>query len=207
MNDLLIDGEKSSGRTIVLAHGAGAPMNTPFMNTIARGLAARGHRVVRFEFDYMRARHTGKRPGPDRPAALEKRWRDVIDHLGGGPSLVIGGKSLGGRFASMVADEAAAGGLVCLGYPFHPPGKPERLRVAHLANLRTPALIIQGMRDPFGGPDEVGAYDLSDQIRVAWIADGDHSLSPRVSSGRTKDQNLTEAIDRIAAFVEKLDAE
>jgi predicted alpha/beta-hydrolase family hydrolase len=104
----------------------------------------------------------------------------------------------------MVADEVGAHGLVCLGYPFHPPGKPEQLRTAHLAALRTPTLVVQGTRDPFGTPDEVAGYALSPAIRVHWIADGDHSLVPRKSSGRTRRDALDEAIAEIAAFTARL---
>ncbi len=196
---------RAGGGTIVLAHGAGAPMDSPFLAAMARGLAARGLRVVRFEFPYMRARRErGERKPPDRQPALEKAWREVIERLGGGGTLVIGGKSLGGRIASMVADDAGARGLVCLGYPFHPPDAPERLRTAHLRALRTPTLIVQGTRDPFGSPAEIEGYELSPAIRVVFLEDGDHSFKPRVSSGRTEKQNLEAAMDAVAEFVEGL---
>ncbi len=174
----------ADGPAIVLAHGAGAPMDSPFMNVVAAGLAAGGLRVARFEFPYMRRRReTGERRPPDREPALRAAWLEAIAALGGGERLVIGGKSLGGRMASLVADEAGARGLVCLGYPFHPPGQPDRLRTAHLRDLRTPTLIVQGTRDPFGTREEVAGYDLSPAIRVVWLEDGDHSFKPRVSSG------------------------
>jgi predicted alpha/beta-hydrolase family hydrolase len=117
---------------------------------------------------------------------------------------VIGGKSLGGRIASMLADETGVAGLVCLGYPFHPPGKPDRLRTEHLRTLHTPALILQGTRDPFGSPDEVSGYALSTSIRVHWLVDGDHSFKPRKSSGRTEQDNWNEGIEVVAAFVQRL---
>jgi predicted alpha/beta-hydrolase family hydrolase len=202
----LVDGAaEGGGRTIVLAHGAGAPMDSPFMAAMARGLAARGHRVVRFELPYMRARREhGERKPPDRQPVLERAWREVIEQLGGGRELVIGGKSLGGRIASMVADAAGARGLVCLGYPFHPPHSPERLRTAHLRDLRTPALVIQGTRDPFGSPEEIAGYELSPAIRVVFLPNGDHSFKPRVSSGRTEAQNLAAAVEAAASFVDGL---
>ncbi len=214
--DLLTDGPETAPLTVVLAHGAGAPMDSPFMQAVARGLAARGLRVVRFEFPYMamRRRTGGKRP-PDRQPVLLDTWRRVIAQvaaLGGSGGLVIGGKSMGGRMASLVADEAGVRGLVCLGYPFHPPGRsghpPGRLkntRTEHLATLKTPTLIVQGERDALGKRDEVAAYDLSPAIRLHWIGDGDHSLDPRKKSGRTTEQNRAEAVDAIAAFVEGLD--
>jgi predicted alpha/beta-hydrolase family hydrolase len=200
--ELLLDGPTSAERTVVLAHGAGAPMDSPFMDDVARGLAERGLHVVRFEFPYMKRRREGGRGGrPDPGPVLEDRWRAVIEHLGGPARLVIGGKSLGGRIASMVADEARVGGLVCLGYPFHPPGRPENLRTAHLLELATPTLILQGTRDPFGLPDEIASYDLPDSIRIEYVGDGDHSFKPRVRSGRTLRQNIDEVVTGAAAFV------
>jgi uncharacterized protein len=198
---LEVEGPDRAERTIVLAHGAGAPMDSPFLDHFARGLAVRGLRVVRFEFPYMQARRSGRRLPPDRPPVLSACWREVVTTLGGARQLVIGGKSLGGRIASLVADEVSAGGLVCLGYPFHPPGKPKVLRVEHLRTLGTPTLIVQGTRDPLGSQEEVADYSLSPAIRVHWIADGDHSLKPRARSGRTEKQNLADALEAIADFV------
>lgn len=204
--DLLFDGPEKSRLTVVLAHGAGAPMNTPFLNTVARGLAADGYRVARFEFPYMRARRESGRKGgaPDREPILRNAWKDVVAELNGGERLVIGGKSMGGRIASMVADEVGARGLVCLGYPFHPPGRPEKLRTAHLETLSTPALIVQGTRDAFGTREDVLGYRLSSAIRVAWLEDGDHSWKPRASSGRTEAQNMAEALAAIRGFLAAL---
>ena len=101
----------------------------------------------------------------------------------------------------MVADEAGVRGLVCLGYPFHPPGQPGKLRTKHLENLATPALFVQGTRDPFGTREDVAGYGLSPRIAMHWLEDGDHSWKPRVSSGRTEAQNLAEGIAAIAAFL------
>ncbi len=180
-------------------------MDSAFMNRIARDVASAGFRVARFEFPYMRARREeGKKRPPDREAVLRRSWHEAIRALtdAEGPgALVIGGKSMGGRIASLVSDEAGVAGLVCLGYPFHPPGKRDVLRVAHLAGLRTPALIVQGTRDPFGGRDEVSRYSLSKTLRVVFLEDGDHSFKPRVSSGRTEPQNLAEAVAQVAAFL------
>ena len=201
--DLIFDGP-ADGPAIVLAHGAGAPMDSPFMNAMSAGLAAAGLRVARFEFPYMHRRRAGERRPPDREPVLRQAWKQVIAGLGGGERLVIGGKSMGGRMASLVADEEGVRGLVCLGYPFHPPDQPERLRTAHLKDLRTPALIVQGTRDPFGGRDEVAGYGLAPSIRVVWMEDGDHSFKPRVSSGRTEKGNLEAAVGEVAGFVEGL---
>ena len=131
--DLKFDGGSDRARTVVLAHGAGQPMDSPFMNVFAEGLADAGLRVARFEFPYMAARRRGGgRKAPDRPDVLMRTWKEVVAGLGGGEALVIGGKSMGGRMASMVADEVGARGLVCLGYPFHAAGRPDAPRIAHL---------------------------------------------------------------------------
>jgi predicted alpha/beta-hydrolase family hydrolase len=149
-------------------------------------------------------RSDGVRRGPDRDPVLLASWRAAIAALGDPATLVIGGKSMGGRMASRVADECGVRGLVCLGYPFHPPGKPEQLRTAHLAALRTPALVVQGTRDPFGTRDEVAGYTLAPSIRVHWMEDGDHSLVPRKASGRTRQETWAEAVEVVAAFVSGL---
>lgn len=193
------------GPVIALAHGAGAPMDSPSLETIARGLAAAGLRVARFEFPYMRRRReTGKGGGPDREPVLREAWHAVIAALGAPERLVIGGKSMGGRMASLIADEAGVRGLVCLGYPFHPPGQLERLRTAHLRDLRTPTLIVQGTRDPFGTREEVAGYELSPAIHVVWLEDGDHSFKPRKSSGHTEAGHLKAAVAEVAGFVKGL---
>jgi hypothetical protein len=111
---------------------------------------------------------------------------------------------MGGRIASLIADDLGVDGLLCLGYPFHPPGRPERTRTAHLETLRTPTLICQGERDPFGSRDEVGGYRLSGSIRLVWIADGEHSFRPRKASGRTWEQNLDAAARAAATFCSEL---
>ena len=199
---LVFDGPDDAELTIALAHGAGAPMDSPFMATIAAGLAQAGLRVARFEFPYMhRRRIDGTRRPPDRAPILLETWRTVIATLGPG-RLVIGGKSLGGRIASMLADEAGVRGLVCLGYPFHAPGRtaaPERL--VHMAALATPTLIVQGERDALGARAEVAGYALSPAIRVAWMTDGDHSLKPRKASGVSEADNLAAAVAAVTAFV------
>lgn len=200
MAEFLYDGPADAPVTIALAHGAGAGMETPFMAAFAAGLGERGLRAARFEFPYMtRRRVDGTKRPPDRAPVLTAFWREVIDTLGP-ERLVIGGKSMGGRMASMVADEAGVKGLVCLGYPFHPPGKPERLRTEHLESLKTPALFLQGERDPFGKRDEVGDYPLSGAIRTVWLPDGDHGFKPRKASGRTEAENWKDAIAAMADF-------
>jgi predicted alpha/beta-hydrolase family hydrolase len=201
---MIFDGP-AAGPVIALAHGAGAPMDSPFMNTVAAGLGGAGLRVARFEFPYMRRRReTGEGRPPDREPALRQAWLEAIAALGGAERLVIGGKSMGGRMASLVADGAGVRGLVCLGYPFHPPGQPGRLRTAHLKDLRTPTLIVQGTRDPLGSRADVEGYDLSPAIRLVWLEDGDHSFKPRVSSGHKEKEHLAAAVAAITTFVQGL---
>ena len=131
--NFLFDGPTTASATVVLAHGAGAGMDSPFMAFFAEGLAANGLRVVRFEFPYMAQRRTtGKQRPPDREPVLRDTLLAVIEQFGA-KNLVIGGKSMGARIASLVADEAGVAGLVCLGYPFHPTGRPDKLRVDPLA--------------------------------------------------------------------------
>ena len=207
----LSDGPAKAHWTLVLAHGAGQGMDSPFMAQISATLAQAGLRVIRFEFPYMTdMRRTGKRKPPNREPILREHWKRVLDQInqdGTEPGqILIGGKSMGGRMASLIADEREVAGLICLGYPFHPPGKPDRLRVEHLTTLRTPTLICQGERDPFGNREEVGGYPLSEAIRLTWIEDGEHSFKPRKRSGRTWEQNLGQAANAITEFAALLPA-
>lgn len=203
MAELTYDGP-SEGATLILAHGAGAPMDHPFLETITGHLANAGVRVVRFEFPYMAARRVdGKKRGPNGAGILEGTWREVyaeVQTAAEGP-VFIGGKSMGGRIASMLAGELEPAGLVCLGYPFHPPGKPDRLRTAHLIDLDVPTLILQGERDPFGTREEVGGYGLSEAIEVVWVEDGDHSFVPRKRAAATYEGNLRGAAATIVEFM------
>lgn len=197
----LTDGTADAKHLFLFAHGAGGAMDTPFMSRVARAIASFGIRVVRFEFPYMAARRTGgRKSAPDRQPVLLETWASVINEHKG-PSLFIGGKSMGGRMASMVADQSEVCGLICFGYPFHPPGKPDQLRTAHLEDLRTPALFLQGERDPFGSREEVGNYGLSPAIRIEWMPDGDHSFKPRASSGFTESTQLAKASELAATFM------
>jgi len=205
----LIDGPTSAPATVLLAHGAGAPMDSPFLDTIATGLAAQGWRVVRFEFPYMaRQREGASRGAPDRLPKLLDRFREQVGLEAGGPPLVLAGKSLGGRVATVLLEEVAASGApragLCFGYPFHPPGKPERLRTAHLQTLKLPTLIVQGERDPFGRREEVEGYGLAPSIRLAWIPEADHSLRPTRRSGLDEAAALALAVAHADAFLREL---
>ena len=166
----------------VFAHGAGAGQHHPFMAGVSRALSAHGIDVVTFDFPYKRL----QKAAPDRPPVLEQSFREVIDAARGwsaAPALFIGGKSMGGRIATHLAAQGleSLGGVVCFGYPLHPPGKPEQLRVAHLPSIRTPLLIIQGERDAFGTPDELRPHldAMQAPVRLHVIERADHSLAVR----------------------------
>jgi predicted alpha/beta-hydrolase family hydrolase len=196
---------KPSSTTLILAHGAGAPMDSAWMNDMAARLVASGVNVLRFEFPYMAQRRLdgGKRPPNPAPKLLEC-WREVYAevrrHVTG--RLAIGGKSMGGRMASLLVDELGADALVCLGYPFYAVGKPEKPRVEHLARLEARTLIVQGERDALGNRAAVEAYDLSPSIEVFWLVTGDHDLKPLKASGFSHEQHLAAAAGRVAEFLQ-----
>jgi predicted alpha/beta-hydrolase family hydrolase len=208
--DFLFDGPEDARVTILLAHGAGAPMDSASLTAAARALAEAEFRVARFEFGYMAGRRQGVRKPPPRAETVMPEYVAAIDDLGPTPGpLLIGGKSMGGRVASMIADSEYAArriaGLLCLGYPFHPPGRPEQLRTRHLVGMKTPALIVQGTRDEFGSRYEVGEYGLSDEIEVFWLEDGDHDLKPRKSiSGFTTAQHLKTMAEMVRAWADRI---
>lgn len=155
------------------------------MNAFADERSEARLRVARFEFPCMAERRpTGAKRPPDREPVLRETWLRVVAALGH-ERLVIGDKSMGGRIAGMVADEAEVSRLVCLGYPFHPTGKLDQLRVAHLQDIKTPTLILQGTRDPFGSREEVEGYRLGSAVSIYWLEDGNHDFVPRRASGRT----------------------
>ncbi len=206
----LFDGPEQAKHTILLAHGAGAPMDSPSLTATAKALAGSGFRVARFEFDYMAGRRTeaGRKP-PPRAEKLNPEYIAALDALDARRPLIIGGKSMGGRVASMVADDLFAsgrvGGLLCLGYPFHPPARPEHLRTKHLVNLKTPTLIVQGTRDEFGTREDVSAYTLSPAIEYLWLEDGNHDLKPRKSiSGFSSADHLKTMAEAVSTWAERI---
>jgi uncharacterized protein len=207
--NFLKTGPSDSIATVILAHGAGAPMDTPFMTGFAKALAENGLQTIRFEFAYMASRRTGegKKP-PPRAEKVMSEYIEAIDALKADRPIFIGGKSMGGRVASMIAGEQfrakRIAGLFCLGYPFHPPGRPEQLRTAHLKDLTVPTLICQGTRDPFGTRDEVGDYQLSSKIRIHWLEDGDHDFRAAKGSTATAKGNQRSAADAVAAWINKI---
>jgi predicted alpha/beta-hydrolase family hydrolase len=195
--------EKKTSR-LILAHGAGANQSHPFMVRVASGLAARGVETMTFNFSYT---EEGRR-APDPAPKLEACFRDVIAAVrrrtpDRGP-LCLGGKSMGGRIASHLAAQGEPGimGLVFLGYPLHPPGKPEKPRSEHLVRIDVPMLFVQGTRDPFGTPLELRPVleRLRPRVEVFPIELGDHSFRVPKRSGQTEDQVMTSILDRVAEF-------
>jgi predicted alpha/beta-hydrolase family hydrolase len=195
--------------TLLLAHGAGAAMDSAFMNKMADALAGLDLAVARFEFAYMAARRDGgsKRPPPQADKLIGE-FQTALQTLMGetaGP-LIIGGKSMGGRVAAMLAGGASLPGRVigvsCLGYPFHPTGKPDAdWRLQPLENARRPVLVLQGDRDPFGSQAELDAITLPEHVSLHYLEDGNHDFGPRGKSPATLDGNISEAARTIAEFV------
>jgi predicted alpha/beta-hydrolase family hydrolase len=206
----IFDGPEN-GPLFVFAHGAGAPASSAFMQQVSEGLAAEGIRVARFNFLYsIKTLEDGKRRPPDRQPKLLAHFAEQLQRLG--KPAVIGGKSMGGRMASLLAanidnvDEsngALIKGCACLGYPFHPNGKPDKLRIEHLPMIHQPVLIIQGTRDPMGNKEEVLSYHLPSGIEWHWLADGNHDFKPRIASGFKHQQHLSSAINVLAAFIKQ----
>jgi len=204
---------------VVFAHGAGANMSHEFMSEITRLLNDLGINVLRFNFPYMDKRALlGKKYPPDRMPKLLACYQEVIAHVVGQSTgdelpLFIGGKSMGSRAAaSLVADPDALDvsasltnkvvGVFCLGYPFHPAKKPEKLRLEPLLSSTKPILIVQGDRDTLGDKDEIGTYQLPEQCQCVFLEDGDHSLKPRVKSGFTYKAHMQRAANEISFFID-----
>ncbi len=195
------------GATIVLGHGAGANQLSGFMREFAHGLATRGFDAMTFNFLYTEQ----KRKLPDSKERLEGCYRAVIDAAVKHPKLkknrlVIGGKSMGGRIASQVAaaDGKNIAGLVLLGYPLHPPGKPDKLRDAHLKDVRAPMLFVQGSRDAFGTKEEIREVikRLGLPAKLYVVEGGDHSFKVPKSAGVTPQQVHESVMNEIAAWLQ-----
>ena len=202
--------EKPSNTLLVLAHGAGAGERHPFMVTMARGLAERGIDVATFDFPYMRE----KRRVPDKAPVLEATFREAVAEAldrsaqarHTSTRLFIGGKSMGGRMATHLAAQGLDGleGVVALGYPLHPPGKPEHPRIAHLPAIRVPMLIVQGERDAFGTPDELKPVieQMTARVMLHVVARGDHSLAVAKTAGVPQKDVYATVLDTIASWVQ-----
>ena len=189
---------------LLLAHGAGAGMDSDFMADMARRIAAIGVTVVRFNFPYMQTiAQTGKRRPPDKVSKLEEHFLAQIAEVAKQHTvpLFIGGKSMGGRVATMVLARSNAKAAVALGYPFHPPGKPDKLRTEHLLTEGKPILVMQGERDTFGTQNEIQQYGLPDRIECQFLPDGDHSLKPRKASGFNYEDHMQTTAEAVVAFI------
>lgn len=207
MSDMITDRAENEVAVLILAHGAGAGMQSPFMADMAALLAAQGITVVRFDFPYMQTiAETGKRRPPDKIDKLEAYYKDLVEQVAESTSspVFIGGKSMGGRVSTMILEATEAKGAVVFGYPFHPPGKPEKLRTEHLVKMTKPVFINQGERDTFGTQSDVDGYNLSGQVTLHFLPDGDHSLKPRKSSGHTLNEHMQQAASASSAFINRL---
>lgn len=204
----LIYNGPADGPLFVFAHGAGAPATSDLMETVATGLAKQGIRVARFNFPYMQQRvdHGTRRP-PERAPKLIGQYQQII--AGIEQPMVIGGKSMGGRMASLVAsaqdsdNQGKIKGIACLGFPFHPANKPEQLRCDHFPLIRQAIFIAQGERDKLGSKEEISGYNLPENINWLWLEDGDHDLKPRIKSGFTHQAHLQKTIIKMAEFIKQ----
>ena len=196
---------------LVLAHGAGADMNHDFMQEVALLLNNEGVNVLRFNFPYMVKRGVdGKRRPPDRMPKLLECFMSVLSSIESKLPIFIGGKSMGGRVAATLLNETASQenftkirGGICLGYPFHPQKKPDKLRLEPLQLTQKKVLIVQGERDALGSKEEIADYQLSTYCQLHFLADGDHNLKPRVKSGFTHQQHIHTSIKSIVSFIDE----
>lgn len=189
---------------LVFAHGAGADKSSDFMQTMAELLNAQKINVLRFNFGYMDKRiKDNKRYPPERMPTLLNCLKTVLSNLETSLPLFLAGKSMGSRVAATLVENkiAKVKGVVCLGYPFHPQKKPENLRLTPLQNTTTPILIVQGERDALGNKQEIEQYRLSSLCQVAFLADGDHDLKPRVKSGFTHQQHMQSAVQLLTEYI------
>lgn len=189
----------------IFAHGAGAPMDSDWMGQVTYNLNQKNISVARFEFPYMQERRkNGKKRPPNPLPKLIETWEEVLHYYQKKHSKIfIGGKSMGGRIGSIIADQHPIAGLICLGFPFHSPGKPPGKKMEHLETLKTSTLIIQGERDTLGNKEEILSYKLSKKIKLHFLEDGDHSFKPRKKSGFTLDEHLQSCSDIISEFIQK----
>jgi uncharacterized protein len=208
VKEFLVNSPETDPKAIfLLAHGASNGMATPFMETMARGIVNADVRVVRFHFPYMeKMLRTGKKVKPNGGGILRKCFGEVISHCieherVPSKNIIIGGKAMGARVASMIADEHKVAGVICLGYPFHPPRKPKQFRLQHLKKIQTPTLMIQGERDPKGRLEEIQPLKLSKSVQFQWIEDGSKDFKPRKKSNRTLDENMDDAIQASNKFI------
>ena len=203
---------KGAKSVMLLAHGAGAPMDSSFMEMLSAALERQGIATVRFEFPYMvRRREDGRKRPPDRMPVLMDSFRAEVarvrEEVGADCPVLVGGKSMGGRVASMLASEDASdiSGVICFGYPFHPPGKLDRWRIDHFSSISCPMMIVQGTRDPFGKPDEIAAQGkLQGLSRLCWLDGGNHDFQPPAKHPETQATLIERAARESGRFVQEL---
>ena len=202
--------ESHSKVVLILAHGAGAPADSTFMEDLSAALEREGIGTIRFEFPYMQKRRKdGKKRPPDREPVLLEYFSGVIDRvraeLGSGSLILVGGKSMGGRMASILASRRDdIDGVICFGYPFHPPGKLDRWRTAHFRDLNCPMLVLQGTRDPFGKPDELEDHQQElEAIDLRWLEGGNHDFQTLKSQPQTQSELIAQAARETRIFVDE----
>jgi predicted alpha/beta-hydrolase family hydrolase len=191
---------------VIFAHGAGADKSHEFMEQVASALNVQGINVLRFNFPYMDVRlMEGNRRPPDRMPKLLKCFEKIIEELKTDLPVFLAGKSMGGRVAATLARDKTlnALGVMCLGYPFHPQKKPEKLRLEPLQETEKPILILQGTRDALGNEEEISGYEFSDLCRCVFFPDGDHNLKPRIKSGFTHTAHVQEAVNEMVRFIDE----
>ncbi|WP_404340513.1 alpha/beta family hydrolase [Pseudoalteromonas mariniglutinosa] len=194
----------SAQAQFIFAHGAGAGSDSDFMQQIAQLISEQGIDVGLFDFQYMQiAKQSNKRRPPDRAPKLLSYYEQILSEKNPELPLFIGGKSMGGRMASMLACDTAHAvkGVLAFGYPFHPPAQPEKLRTQHFADIPCPFLVLQGERDSFGSRAELATLTMPKQPEYVWLTDGDHSLKPRKKSAVTEQQNRQFAASSAANFI------
>jgi len=204
--EILTPSIKSPKALFIFAHGAGADMHHEFMETITQLLANNHISVLRFNFPFMVKRaEDGRRYPPDRMPKLCTAYLSIVDIVNRDLPIFIGGKSMGGRVAATISENVLPDvkGVICLGYPFHPQKKPEKLRLQPLQQTKLPILVVQGERDALGNQEEINDYELSDLCDVIFLPDGDHNLKPRIKSGFTHQQHINTALELIIKFIDE----
>lgn len=210
MTSITLDTTEGATALIIFAHGAGADMNSQYLMDMTHYFNAHQCNVLRFNFPYMDKRLIdGKRRPPDRMPALIECFEEILEKANKDLPIFIGGKSMGGRVAATLAANkdamqlANVKGVLCLGYPFHPAKKQDKLRLTPLQETCLPVLILQGERDALGNKSEIAGYDVSSLCQINYFADGDHDLKPRVKSGYTLIDHQKRAADKIKVFIDE----
>ena len=205
-DNILINGPKEAKNILLLAHGAGAPMDSMFMNTISDGLNNNGIITFRFEFPYMEKRRSGKNTFPDKLDVLCDFYKKIyfnIKKINPDKNIWLGGKSMGGRVSTLISRSLDIKGVIVFGYPFHPINKLDKLRLESLQLSGPPILIIQGTRDKFGTITEVKKYKIHKNNTIFWIKDGDHSYNTLKKSGLSSKDAIVQAYNEASIFIKK----